>query len=317
MKTYNILKYLSDAKTICILTHKNPDADALGSATVLRNFLKNKLSAIIDIFSECDSIPENCLFITNSINPELNIKKYDCAIMVDCPNSMRLGKYENLYNSAKFTITIDHHITNNKSSIVNYIENVSSTCEIIYKILKEENYSIPNDDQAKLYAGIITDTNNFSVGNFNGNTMRIAGELIDNFDSKEIYLNFFSNNSKKHMNLLAKAIENAKYYLNDSILISHITKSEYKKLNLKEDDFTGIINMLATTSNVKLTCLIHPTSNQYYVSMRAIPNYDISIIAKNNGGGGHSGAAAYLSTNQIEEIESYIASEFAKLISNK
>ena len=69
--------------------------------------------------------------------------------------------------------------------------------------------------------------------------------------------------------------------------------------------------------NVDLVCFIYPKTSKYYVSLRAKQGYDASTIAKNNGGGGHLGAAAFESDLPIEEIQQIILAEFIKEIQSK
>ena len=314
MELYNELNKINNYKSICIIGHTSPDADAFASMVVLKNFLKSKFDISADLFAECSKIQfqYRSLLGDNQIN--LEHSNYDVAFMLDSPNSDRFGCYENLFNDAKLKIVIDHHQTNLFQGDINIVEKQSSTCEIIYEILKHHNYQFTQKDKENIYAGIITDTNNFTVGNFNKKTFEIAGEIVEHIDHEEIYNHLLRNNSLKNMQLLATAIKNISAYEEGSILISHITSEEAHELNAKFDDFIGIINKLATINNSKLVCFIYPKCNDYYVSMRARHGLKVSSIAKENGGGGHDGAAAFLTSNSIEEIKENILQTFKKLL---
>ena len=112
--------------------------------------------------------------------------------MMDCPNTDRLGIYKNLFLDAKLKIVIDHHATNNYDGDINIVELCSSTCEIVYNILNSFNFEISKANQGKLYAGLITDTNNFTVGKITNTTFKIASEFTDNINREEIYKAFLS-----------------------------------------------------------------------------------------------------------------------------
>ena len=66
-----------------------------------------------------------------------------------------------------------------------------------------------------------------------------------------------------------------------------------------------------------LVCFIYPRASKYYVSLRARQGYDASKIAKNNGGGGHLGAAAFETELDFNEIEQKILKEFMEEIQEK
>ena len=315
MSNYEKIKEILNYKSVCIIGHISPDIDAIASMVVLQDFLiQNFKIKTIDLFAETKTLTKNIKDLLENKKINKRMKNYDVAIMVDSPNSSRLGKYKCLFDNSKLKIVIDHHATNLYEGNVNIVEQQSSTCEIIYKLTKYFKYQINVQNQGKIYAGIITDTNNFSVGNFNQQTFNLVAEIIDNIDSESIYNKFLQTNSLKSMNILSKAINNISTYKNGCILVSHITQEEAKKLKTSPEDYVGIINKLATIENNLLTCFIYPQGNEFYVSMRAKKGYKLSQIAKENGGGGHDGAAAFLSSKPISEIKQNIINNFSKLI---
>lgn len=324
MKNYSKLNELEKAKSVCLLTHINPDADALCSAIVLRDFLKKHFNiSKVDIFAEGNNLPESYTPILGTVKINKSIQNYQVAIMLDSPNTDRLGIYKSLFFKAKTKIVIDHHATNNFDGDINIVEIVSSTCEIVYSILKYYKYKISNTNKGKLYAGIITDTNNFTVGAVTSNTFKIASEFENYINREAIFNNFLGNNSLKNMQLLSLAIQNIVTFDHNQIVISHISHEEAKKFKADYNDFNGIINRLATINVARYICFIYPKDDHYYISMRGRKGADVSSIAKIYGGGGHAGAAAFPSYKQLKDIEQLILTSFRnenqyfKLLSNK
>ena len=315
MNNYEKLKILKNCKSVCLVTHLNPDTDALASSTIFAEFIKEYFKLdVVDIFADFSVLPNNYNMLIKGFKLNTKPTKYDTVIMLDCPNSSRLGKFQPIYDNSKCKIVIDHHDTNNFSGDVNIVEIVSSTCQIVYKILKYFKFSLSNLHCEKIYAGIITDTNNFSVGAISGETFKIVSEIVDKINYQSIYNNFLANNTLKSMQLLAKAVENIQIFADGQIIFSFISKQLAKTMDLKNDDYSGIINKLATIAGNKLVCLVYPKENAYYVSMRAKNGYNVASIAKANNGGGHIGAAAFLSNKSINSIKNYILTEFLKQI---
>ena len=317
MNNYEKLNQIKNANSICLISHISPDPDAIASMVVFCEFLKSHFDVNrVDIFAETTNLSDGLLEILEDtkLNPT-PADCYDIAIMMDAPNIDRLGIYKELFINAKQTIVIDHHATNNYSGNINIVEMCSSTCEIIYSILKHFNYETTKSQKGKLYAGIITDTNNFVVGAITENTFAIASEFTNQINREAIYKAFLANNTLKNMQLLSLAIENLASYEHNQIIITHITSEQAKKYNTTHDNFCGLINKIATINSCKLVCLIEPQDDMFYVSMRAKTNYDVSIIAKKFGGGGHVGAAAFTSTLTLNEIHELILEEFRNQLS--
>ncbi|MBQ9795980.1 MAG: DHH family phosphoesterase [Clostridia bacterium] len=318
MKNYEILNSIQHSKSLCIIGHISPDTDALSTMVILKEFIIKYFNIpIVDLFAEgfnpsSDYYSE--IVGNEIINPQQ--QTYETAIMVDSPNLERIGIYKDLFLGAHQKIIIDHHATNSFVGNINIVEMCSSTCEIVYSILKEFKYKLSKSNQGKLYAGIITDTNNFTVGNFGKRTFKIASQICSNIKTTLIYNHFLANTTLRQMQLIAIALNNLTSFEHGQIIISHITTQDLDKYNARPDDCSVIINKLATISGNKLVCFIYPKENQLYVSMRAKGNLDISQIAKQNGGGGHKGAAAYLSTKPLLEIEKYTLKKFSSLLEN-
>jgi len=311
MKTYTKLKKLKQIKSVCLIAHIEPDPDAIASMVVLKNFLENKFQVkTVDIFAETKTLTDQLKEILGNLTLNNKPTNYDAAIMMDSPNSKRLGIYEELFNGATQKIVIDHHATNEYSGDINIVEICSSTCEIVYEITKEFKFLLTSAEKGKIYSGIITDTNNFSVGEISSRTFKIVSEIVPYINRDLIYKTFLANTSLKNKQIESLAIKNITAHENEQIIISHISHDEAKNYQIDVHDYDGIINNLAKINTACLICLIESKNGKYYVSMRSKHGLDVSQIAKNNGGGGHTGAAAFTSCDSIENIRTLILNNF-------
>ena len=315
MKKYQELNILKDSKNVCIIGHLNADTDALCSMVCLREFLLSNFENLnVYLATDTDVIQNNYLAIIDNISLNDFPKEIDTAISIDCPNINRLGKYSNVFSEAKTKIVIDHHLTNTNFGDINIVEVNSSSCEIVYNIMKENNFEISNQILGKLYAGVITDTMNFTVGTLTDTTFEIASLASKTIDIQSIYDNFLNHHSLTNIKLLAESIKNLNCYNDGKINISYIKRRTIKKLKASFDEYTGIINRLASIQNNLMTCLIEPKGNVYYVSMRGKRGYNVGAIAKKYGGGGHAGAAAFDTSLGLKKIKKLIKEEFTQLL---
>ena len=311
MKQFSSLNILKNISSVCLIGHENPDTDALSSMVVFREFLLKYMNVKkVDIFADCKNLPENYMPILGKVTLNKPIKKYQIAIMMDSTADDRLGQYSDLFNSAKTKIVIDHHLTNKYQGDINIVKITSSTCQIVYEILKYFKFDISKENKGKLYAGLITDTNNLSVGEIDSIAFKMAGEFVNDIDICSIYEQFLSRNTMKNMQLFSLAINNLISLNHGKILISHITIDEAKKFKTEPEDFYGIINRLATINGCRFVLFTYPKPEGYYASMRARHGYDVSIIAKKFGGGGHKGASAFNIKTDLKRTEENVVQEF-------
>ncbi len=316
MKNYKSLKILKRVSSACLIAHINPDADAICSLYAMKDFLTNKFNIkSVDIFAENDgALNENYknLLGANTLNP--TPKKYDASISLDCTTPERMGKYITVFNQSPIQICIDHHATNNFKLNLQYVEQTSSTCEILYAIFNEFNYAPPAKTMARIYCGLIADTNNFTVGNISQRTFNTAGACAKMIDVNYYYNLIFNNRSLSSMQILSLAIKNITTYKDGKIIISSISNQEIDNKKITANDFEGIINQLAQIAGNIFTCFIYPIKDSFYVSMRAKKGFDVGVIAKQFNGGGHIGASAFQTTKPIEEIKQDVLAEFNKQI---
>lgn len=319
MRRYKELKIVKRAKTACLISHMNPDADAIASLVLMKNLLLDLGVTRVDIFTETNAKLDNFDILTDPklINVRTSMT-YDVAVMMDCASTGRLGKYLPIFKSSKIKINIDHHDTNTREGDINIVETVSSTCEILYRIMREFKYKFTLQDFSCIYSGIITDTDNLTVGKISKDTFNVIGECFKaGIDNKALYKRFFASNNLKTMHVLALAIKNITAYEDGKILITHISREEEINLNSHDEDYEGVINQLSKTKDCELIAFIKPRNDEYYISMRARADHDVASVAIKNGGGGHKGAAAFSSASDIYTIQDTVLSDFRELLKKK
>ncbi len=316
MNNYKKLETLIGKRSVALIGHVEPDADALCSIVVFREFLMKQFGIkCIDLFADASQLPHYADEILGGV--KINKKPrshYDAAVMMDTPNLPRLGRFASIFEASETKICIDHHATNEHCGKVNIVEICSSTCEIVFRIMSYFKHPISDQNYGRIYAGIITDTGNFSVGDMSRNTFEIAGQCVEHIKQEKIHDLFFASNSPKNMQLLAITIDNMQMVEGGRILITQITKEQALRYKAVSEDYDGIANRLCSIAGVKMVCFVQPRDGQYYVTMRAKRGYDVARVAKHFGGGGHVGAAGFMSYEPLSVIEQQVLVEFSKQI---
>ena len=157
----NILAEINNANDVIILTHEDPDGDAIGSSLALYLALKQYGKNVDIVIPEYPRLYEFLPGI-KEIKKEGKNEKYDLAIALDCTDIKRLNGFSNYFENAKSTVSIDHHDINTMFADFNFVNPDSpACCQILITILEYFNVEITKDIGTCLLAGIITDTGGF------------------------------------------------------------------------------------------------------------------------------------------------------------
>lgn len=312
-----IINSINSARKIAIFSHINPDADALCSSFALKNIINNNFDyKSVDVFIDGEIGALYAPILRNEVvNPE-PYNSYDMAFVLDCPNTARTGKYEEILNQIPNIINIDHHDTNSRFGTLNIVSaKASSTCELLYIIAKASNFELNNMIAKELYQGIITDTNCFTSTTITKRTHHVISELLGyKFDSDAIKEYYFKNNSAGKMRLLSKALQSLKFYKGERFTTMRIPNELFSKFDASFEDTLGIIDNGINISGTEVSAiLIEKEPNKIYASLRSKGRVDVGEIAKEVGsrlggsGGGGVQIAAFQAEGGLKEVEAALA----------
>lgn len=319
----NIRTNFKKAKNISIHAHLNPDADALGSAIALKKFIKRLPESEVehvDIFVDMDEIPQLYMPMLKgvTINPEPQ-EHYDLAISVDCASLGRLGRFQELYESAGRKFNFDHHSSNPKYGDYNFVTNrVSSTCELLYTIMRTMNEELITKDIATmLYCGILTDTSCLTQGIVTARTYDTIKNLMNKgVDDQAIRDYFFKNSSKAKALLISKATKQTKFMENDRIAVMLIKNSDLFLNGVTYEDTLGIVDNISSIKSVDIAAvMIEKEPGYYHVSLRSRGEVNVMEIAQNLGGGGNNkNMAAFQFQGEFDDLKAMLYAELKEEI---
>lgn len=296
------------AKKIGIGGHIRPDGDCVGSCTALYQYLLlNKAEFQIeqvDLYLEPISPSFHMLAgVEEIIHSFQQEEVYDVFISLDCGGIDRLGNAVKYFETAKKTINIDHHISNQSFGTINFVvPDASSTCEVLFDLMDEE--MITKEIAESLYVGIIHDTGVFKHSNTSKKTMAIAGCLIEKgIDfSKLIDETFYTRSSQQNL-ILGRCLIDSEMILEDKIIFSSIDRATQTFYQALPSDLDGIIDQLRVVKGVEVAIFIYELEpGQFKISMRSNGTVNVSQIAVSFGGGGHVKAAGCTMKGPVKDI---------------
>lgn len=309
---------IMQAKTVAIGGHIRPDGDCVGSCMGLYQYIKNNFEGIeVDVYLE--DIPEcfkDMLPITKEIKNTVDeVKSYDLFIVLDCADMSRLGFSGVLYEQAKATFCVDHHVSNQAFADENYIiPEMSSTAELVYRLMDKEK--ITTEIAECLYMGIVHDTGVFQYSSTSPETMEIAADLMrKNIRANEIIDKTYYEKTYAQNQVLGRALLESFLCMNGKCIVSYITKKVMDLHGVTSKDLEGIVSQLRVTKGVEVAIFLYETGEQEYkVSLRATGDVDVSKVAVAFGGGGHKKAAGLTMKGTVQEILDKLSEEISAQI---
>ena len=271
---------LKGKHSVAIGGHIRPDGDCVGSTLGLYLYLTTYYPEIeTDLYLE--EIPEAFQMMGHRDVPKHEIvegKVYDLFISLDCGDERRLGFSEPVFQNAKETLCVDHHVSNESS-------------ELVFRLLDEEK--ITKEIASFLYMGIVHDTGVFQYSCTSPETMEVGAALLrKGINGSAIIDGTYFEKSYVQNQMLGKALLESMMILNKKAVVSVIRLKEMEFFQAKPSDLDGIVSVLRQTRGVEVAILLYELEPQTFkVSLRSKEIVDVSAVAKYYGGGGHVRAA--------------------------
>lgn len=305
---------LRGVKRAGIAGHIRPDGDCTGSCLALYQYLCMYYPEVsTDVYLE--EIPNSFHMLTGAdeIRHELpEDTGYDVFFALDCGDTKRLGFAGTLFEQAKKTVCIDHHVSNLAFSDVNQIvPDASSTSELIYDLLEKEK--ITKEIAEALYLGIVHDTGVFQYSCTKPSTMEAAAELLrKGIDGPKIIEKTFFEKTYAQNQVLGKALLESIRLMDGKIIFSYITKKSMNFFGVKAKDLEGIVSQLRVTSGVEVAIFLYELEcGEFKVSLRSRESVDVSKVAQYFGGGGHVRAAGLTFRGTVHDAVNNIVGQIA------
>lgn len=307
-----IIQILNNCKNVLIVGHMRADGDCIGAGLALKLALE-KFDFNVDFVCDSELPPLEFIPKFDTINV-MRFSSYDAVVAEDCGDKLRMGKYKAQFASAKVTVNIDHHISNNGFADYNFVQpDLSSTCEVLYDILKPLEI-LDKQIATALFVGISTDTGHFIHNTTTQKVFLIAADLMSyGIDPSYIATEIYQNNSLQKTMLIGKALSSISFYLNNKLGIIAITCDMLESCNCTIADTEGIIDYLMKIGQIKIgVCITEQRKNAFKVSIRSKgPN--VSLVAEHFGGGGHVRAAGFVINGFLQEAIDSIVKEVESL----
>lgn len=314
----SIINLFKTYKKVVIVSHVNPDGDAVGSSLALYLYLK-KLGSDVHVIVPNDYpsflswmpyIQDVLIYDKNVDEANKIMSEAELFCYLDFNSQSRTGVMHNdlcRYNSTP-KILIDHHIGADTSQFVACFSEteISSTSEMVAEFIKYQGFDNYLDDNiaTNIIVGMITDTGTFSHSIFK-NTFSIFGDILSSttVNYKKIHQNIYNTSTENRLRLLGFLINDRMTILEDyNTAIIYASKSDLERFNYQVGDTEGVVNYPLTIGNIKMSVLFTEKQDVIRLSLRSKDDFSVNDMSRKHfNGGGHLNAAGGTLYCSLEE----------------
>ena len=318
---------VSHSSNILIVSHTNPDGDAVGSVVAMQSYLElkgNKAKIVLP-----GNYPQYLSFLDNDNGiivykrgdnyTKCFVSEADLIIVLDLNRLDRIDEMQSaVCCSQAVKVLIDHHPQPEEKDfdLVISDETVSSTCELLFwlfcgceKLLsgRDGTPHFPLNLAKSLYVGVMTDTNNFS-NSVSESTFRMASELLGmGIDKEELQRLVFGGFSEERMRLMGHML------LNNMVILPEykagymvLTLEEQRENRYEEGDSEGFVNLPLGIRGIEISALFTEKEDMVKVSFRSSNEFSVNKFARKFfNGGGHERASGGKLFMKLEDVPAY------------
>ncbi|MFH1425434.1 MAG: DHH family phosphoesterase [archaeon] len=315
---------INECEKILISLHSGPDGDSLGSCTAMKYVLEKQDKDVTLISYDYLIESLQSMSITKEIDfkkdiLDVNLENFDLLLCIDISTPEMIGKYKRDYQTPKniFTINIDHHPTNKYYANLNYVdEHQPSATSILLEMFKQSDIEFDSELSTRLLLGLCTDCGFFTFAPLAEKALKQASFLIENGGKylERVVAPILHQQPLNLMKYYSLLVMKLKFDKNKRFAYSLTTAEEIKKLGLNLAEIRLGPNHLQYLKEFEFIFTLVEVGNSIKGSFRSQKKVDVSLFAKNLGGGGHKSAAAFhLENVSLKQAEKQVLETIEKV----
>lgn len=306
---------LAQPKRIAILSHRNPDGDAIGSSLGLQKYLDklNHQTTVLfpsefpDFVDWMEGSDKIIIYDNTPETAEAIVRAAEIIFCLDFNGLNRIDELGKVVSSMKETtkVLIDHHINPEKFAQFTLSDiTASSTCELVYDFihLMDDQKNMDVRIASDLFVGILTDTGSFKYST-SAKLYKTAADLVGmGVDDYGIQDRLFNSMTEKQLRLLSYCLSSRVMKIYDEYCTGFIilSQSDYKRFDIQRGDTEGIVNYVLKIKHIRFAVLITEQPNIVKLSLRSTGDFSVQKIAKKYfKGGGHKNASGGISYQSL------------------
>ncbi len=282
-------KMLAWEGPIVLVSHVDPDGDALGSTLALKRALDslgkstqfamdvphylNFLVKENEVVKELERLPENCLLLV--LDVDLGRRTVGAPL-----------------EGASFSINIDHHGSNTRTADLFCVQpSKAATAQMVKDLINIMPVTWTADIATPCLTGIITDTGNFRYANTNAEVLNDAAELMAHGVDYTFLADRLQWRSPSYFAMLGKVMSTIEFPFDGLVVMAHLTHEMEAEVPKSDDDSNDYVGLIRYAEGAKIAIFLKGREDHTKVSIRTRDGVSAQAICHELGGGGHVAAA--------------------------
>ena len=312
------------ARRPLVLSHRDSDADSLGSALALGGtFAQLGVDAVLAVHEPARITPPlNELPGATAVVPlsaDLATADHDVTFVVDTASPMLLGGEPSLREALLQrwpVVNIDHHDSNQQYGAVNYVEPfAAATAEVLWGILTEARIPLTADMATNLQAGLVGDTLGFQIADTSARTLRAAASLLESGGSTHgLPRRVLNARTIAATRLYGAALAAVQTTANGRIVWTCVSQAMAASVDASVHYSHGLPNALQEVVGAEIAAVFYELDpDRTRASLRSTGR-PIRKVAEEYGGGGHQLAAGLTIQQPLEVAQRLVIDRLQALL---
>ncbi|MEO7795912.1 MAG: bifunctional oligoribonuclease/PAP phosphatase NrnA [Thermoanaerobaculia bacterium] len=312
--------YIARQKRFLIVSHANPDGDAIGSGLGLARLLRRsgRQAQIWNLHptpATYRALPDSAGIHSGETPPHGFPTDFDCVVVLECPTLDRTGLDETL--SALPLVNIDHHLGNSGYGVENWVDTGAAAVAIMVAALARDlGIAIDPESADCLLLGLVSDTGGFRFSNATPEAFEAAAALIREGARPEQVSQWLNESQPEGaVRLLGEMLATLELHAGGRIATVHLTCAMFARAGAAAGDSEGLVDCPRSIAGVEAVVLLRETGPGHWkVSMRSRGAVDVQSVAQRRGGGGHRNAAGCKVEGDLDALELALVTELTQAL---
>jgi phosphoesterase RecJ-like protein len=293
-----IAQQIAQADRILILSHINPDGDAIGSLLGLWHALQALGKSAVPLASS--ALPSYALWLPGAehvqvYQPGGGLPEADLVIMADTASLSRVGR---IYDEHAETlrslplVVIDHHVTNEGAGVVDLVRpSAASTCELLFHLFRAMVVPVSPELATCLLLGVVTDTQSFQTSATKPDSLRVTADLLEHgADHSRVIHEVYFALPPSSAALIGLAL--GQLQLEGPLAWTFVTQEMMRSTGAEDEAADEVVRTMQRIVGVRALVLFKERADgTTKISLRSLPPLNVARVAQTWGGGGHTQAS--------------------------
>ena len=293
-----VLEVIRENRRFLVVSHENPDCDALGSTIAMASVLRD-MGKEAQVYN-ADPVPGYLRFLpgSSSVTRSLDSVSGDVEVVMilDCADVSRPGREfcDFIRKKQRTLVFVDHHATNGGESKYCFMdERASSTGVLVYRMIKEMGVPISVPVAECLFSTIVGDTGSFRYSNTYSETFTIAADLVNSgADPEKISRFIYDTEPLEKIRLRSLAMDTLEVVQGGRVAFIHASREMFEETGTEREHSEGLVSIARSVEGVEVAVFLRQEGDDLWkVSLRSKEYADVSRVAGSLGGGGHRKAS--------------------------